>query len=94
MCIFSPKDKLTMSSKTSRRNFIKMSSLAAGAGLVLPTTQTIGAPVLRKGPLADKVRLGFIGTGMRGRNHVDLALRRKDCEVASSRADRSPCRSD
>nr|WP_290928533.1 Gfo/Idh/MocA family oxidoreductase [Haliscomenobacter sp.] len=59
-----------------------MSSLA-GAGLVLPTTEIIGAPMLRKGPLVDKVRLGFIGTGMRGRNHVELALLRKDCEVVA-----------
>jgi predicted dehydrogenase len=72
-----------MSSKTSRRKFLKLSSIAAGAGMVLPATELVGAPTLRKGPLTDKVRLGFIGTGMRGRNHVDLALRRTDCEVVA-----------
>jgi len=66
-----------MSSTTSRRKFLKMSSLAAGAGF-LPNTEIVGAPLLRKGPLVDKVRIGFIGTGMRGRNHVELALLRKD----------------
>ena len=28
-----------------------------------------------------KVRLGFIGVGLRGQNHLDLALRRNDVDV-------------
>lgn len=30
-----------------------------------------------------KIRIGFIGTGLRGRNHLNLALRRTDCEVTA-----------
>lgn len=34
-------------------------------------------------PEAQKVRLGFIGVGLRGQNHLELALKRKDTEVVS-----------
>lgn len=30
-----------------------------------------------------KLRLGFIGTGLRGQGHVELALLREDCEIAA-----------
>lgn len=63
---------------TSRRNFIKTSAMA-GAGLSLVSTEHLfGTP-----PADPKVRLGFIGVGLRGQNHLDLALRRNDVEVVA-----------
>jgi predicted dehydrogenase len=63
--------------KTTRRSFIKSSALA-GAGLsLLPGDLLFGANK------DSKVRLGFIGVGLRGQNHLELALRRTDVEVVS-----------
>lgn len=59
-----------------RRTFVQNTALAAGAFTILP------AHSLR--PQADKkARLAFIGTGLRGQNHLDNALRRGDTEVVA-----------
>ena len=59
----------------NRRNFLQKSTLAATASGIIPSIKlTNPAP-------ADKVRLGFIGVGMRGRNHVQQAMYRPDVEV-------------
>lgn len=64
--------------KTTRRDFIRTTAIA-GAGLSLVSTDKLFAS-----PAADaKVRLGFIGVGLRGQNHLDLALRRSDVEVVA-----------
>jgi hypothetical protein len=64
--------------KTSRRDFIRTTAMA-GAGLSLASTEKLFAS-----PAAEtKVRLGFIGVGLRGQNHLDLALRRNDVEVVA-----------
>ena len=62
---------------TSRRDFLK-STAVAGAGLsILPSGILFGKE-------ADpRVRVGFIGVGMRGQNHLELALRRNDVEVVA-----------
>jgi len=62
---------------TSRRNFIKSTALAGAAIGVLPSD------VLFSKDKETKVRLGFIGVGLRGQNHLDLALRRSDVEVVA-----------
>src|SRR5690349_19029103 len=64
-----------MSTNFSRRNFIKTSALA-GAGISLLQSETLFAK-----DKDSKVRLGFIGVGMRGQNHLELALRRSDVDV-------------
>ena len=57
-----------------RRTFVRQSALAATAISLLPAIT----------PAADKkVRLAFIGTGLRGQNHLDNALRRPDTEVVA-----------
>lgn len=62
---------------TTRRNFIKTSTVA-GLGLtILPSTVAFPKD---KDP---KVRLGFIGVGLRGQGHLELALRRNDTEVVA-----------
>ena len=66
-----------MTPTTSRRNFIKASALA-GAGLsILPSG------ILFSKDKDPKVRLGFIGVGLRGQNHLELALRRNDVDVVA-----------
>lgn len=62
---------------TSRRDFIKRTAVA-GAGLsILPSGILFAKDAL------PRVRLGFIGVGLRGQNHLDLALRRDDVEVVA-----------
>ncbi|HEY8894399.1 MAG TPA: Gfo/Idh/MocA family oxidoreductase [Niastella sp.] len=59
----------------NRRSFVKNTGLAT-AGLILPSAKIFAAP----DPV---VKLGFIGVGMRGQNHLDNALRRKDVNVVA-----------
>ena len=44
----------------------------AGASLALPSFLTAQTP------LKEKVKIGFIGTGLRGQNHVNNILRHPD----------------
>jgi predicted dehydrogenase len=58
-----------------RRTFVKNSSLAmAGLSLAKSMGRTSPNP---------KVRLGVIGSGLRGQNHIDNALRRNDVDIVS-----------
>jgi len=62
---------------TNRRNFIKTTT-AAGIGLsILPSG------IVFSNDKDPKIRLGFIGVGMRGQNHLDLALKRTDTDVVA-----------
>ena len=61
---------------TTRRDFLR--ATIAGAGIsILPSA------ILSAKDAETKVRLGFIGVGLRGQNHLDLALRRNDVEVVA-----------
>jgi predicted dehydrogenase len=58
-----------------RRTFVKNSGLAmAGLSLTTPTPKASPNP---------RIRLGIIGTGLRGQNHIDNALRRNDVDILS-----------
>lgn len=59
----------------SRRNFLK-STFTTGLGLSILPASVIQAK--EKNP---KTKLGFIGVGLRGQNHLELALMRQDVEV-------------
>ena len=61
----------------NRRNFVKNTSLAAAAFAILPSSQLFSQSV------KTKVRLGIIGVGLRGQNHLDLALKRSDTDVVA-----------
>lgn len=61
----------------NRRNFVKNTGLAAAAFSILPSSQLFSQNV------KSKVRLGIIGVGLRGQNHLDLALKRSDTEVVA-----------
>jgi hypothetical protein len=70
----------------NRRKFIKTSAIA-GAGLAslsiagdLLAKPSASIPKSSRKPVS-KLRIGFIGVGLRGRGTMGLALRRTDCEV-------------
>jgi predicted dehydrogenase len=60
--------------KNSRRNFIKTTAVAGLGFTILPSS------IIAKDKV-NKVRLGIIGVGLRGQNHLELALGRTDVEV-------------
>lgn len=60
-----------------RKNFIKTTSFAAASFAILPAG-SLFAHV--SGP---KVKIGVIGTGLRGQNHLELLLKREDVEVVA-----------
>jgi predicted dehydrogenase len=59
-----------------RRHFVKNVSLAAAGLAVLPAAYAVV-------PAEKKVRIGIIGVGLRGQNHLENLLRRADVEVVS-----------
>ena len=59
----------------NRRDFVKNSALAASSIAILPSGSMNSE--------TKKVRLGIIGTGLRGQNHLDNALHRSDVEVVA-----------
>ncbi|OQP57032.1 glycosyl hydrolase [Niastella vici] len=58
----------------NRRTFVKNTGLATAGFAISPTARFFSAP-------EPSVKLGFIGVGLRGQNHLDNALRRKDVNV-------------
>ncbi len=62
-----------------RRIFIKQASIL-GAGVTIAPNLTFG---VNNGLNEDKLRIGFIGVGLRGSNHLNNALKRKDVEVVA-----------
>ena len=59
----------------NRRDFVRNSSIVL-SGLSLSPFNIIKSP-------AQKVKLGIIGVGLRGQNHLENALRRQDVEVTA-----------
>lgn len=69
-------------SEINRRNFIKKTTLA-GAALTVGSNATATESKQMKTPIKSKLKIGLIGMGMRGRGHLDLLLRRSDCDVTA-----------
>src|SRR5690606_8938908 len=63
----------------SRRNFVKKTAIA-GAGIATMPNVSFGAFT---GPKNDKLRLGFIGVGLRGGSHLHNILQRTDVDVTA-----------
>jgi predicted dehydrogenase len=59
-----------------RRTFIASGSLLAAGITILPSDIVFGRNM-------DKVRLGYIGVGLRGRNHIQEGLLRDDVEIVA-----------
>ena len=60
----------------TRRDFIKTTSAVTLGASILPSLSFSNVAT-------EKVRLGFIGVGLRGQNHLELALSRNDVEVVA-----------
>ena len=60
-----------------RRKFLKNSGMAVATMATIPTEK------LFAGSSDTKVRMGIIGVGLRGQNHLELLLRRDDVELVS-----------
>lgn len=61
--------------RMNRRSFVRNAGLATAGFAILPASQLFAQQ--------QKVRLGIIGVGLRGQNHLDNALRRSDVEVTA-----------
>src|SRR5258706_5222836 len=59
----------------SRRDFRKTTAVAGAAITILPSH------VVFSKSAESKIKLGFIGVGLRGQSHLELALKRDDVEV-------------
>src|SRR4051812_28330266 len=57
-----------------RREFIKSSAITAAGFTILPSGMLFGKN-------NDKVRLGYIGVGLRGQDHINDGLLRDDVEI-------------
>lgn len=64
---------------SSRRHFVKQTVLA-GTGLSILPNVSLGAVL---GNSAQKLKLAFIGVGLRGCNHLNNALLRKDVDITA-----------
>ncbi len=70
-----------MSNKLNRRNFLQQSTLAGASLAGLPLTASAQVPE-GEGP-DSPLRVGIIGSGLRGQSHIDLLLRRPDSTVTA-----------
>lgn len=61
----------------NRKSFIKNTGLAAASIVILPSGKLFASSV------DSKVKIGLIGTGLRGQNHLELLLAREDVELVA-----------
>jgi predicted dehydrogenase len=61
----------------NRKDFIKNTGVLAASMAVMPNSDLFAAPA------ETKVRIGMIGVGMRGQDHFEMLLGRKDTEVVA-----------
>lgn len=61
----------------TRKDFISTTAVTAAGVLLLPSDVVFGRTP------GQKVKLGFIGTGLRGQDHLELAVRRDDVEIVA-----------
>jgi len=69
-----------------RRRFLKTGAIATVGASAVKTGTATAAPapaVIKRRTPSDAVRLAFIGTGLRGRDHVRFSLQRSDIAVVA-----------
>ena len=70
-----------MSNPINRRDFIHKTALA-GAGIITTSSQNMPThDFKRKGAEKDHIKVGIIGSGLRGQNHINVLLNRGDCSI-------------
>lgn len=57
-----------------RRTFVKNAAIASAGFAIIPSGTLFAEP---------RIKVGIIGVGLRGQNHLELALRRKDVDVVA-----------
>ena len=62
-----------MSDKINRRDFLQKSAMAGAGFAAAPTTAAFSAAASLK-KAGDPLRVGIIGSGLRGQSHIDLLL--------------------
>ena len=62
----------------NRRDFLRTTGFATAGAAMLPSYLYALSPEVRK-----TIRVGFIATGLRGQNHLELMLQRDDVEVVA-----------
>ena len=62
----------------NRRDFLRTTGLATAGATMLPSYLYALSPEVRK-----TIRVGFIATGLRGQNHLELMLERDDVEFVT-----------
>ncbi|MCC6413445.1 MAG: Gfo/Idh/MocA family oxidoreductase [Saprospiraceae bacterium] len=72
-----------MPNRFNRRKFLQTTALATAAFATPTLVQSASGAATPTFKNKDKLRLGFIGVGMRGQSHVELALLRDDCEIVA-----------
>jgi len=63
----------------NRKDFVKNATLAAASLAILPS----GSLFASNRNADAKVKIGILGVGLRGQNHLDLILRREDVELVA-----------
>ena len=65
----------------NRRDFLQKAALASTAILTAPAS-TLAAPAsINKREEKDSIRIGILGSGLRGQNHINVLLNRDDCVI-------------
>ena len=67
-----------MDTKTTRRDFVKAVGITSAGAAILP-----GQLFAKSKKKQQKVRLAFIGVGLRGQSHVSLACNRSDVDIVA-----------
>lgn len=67
-------------SEFTRRNFLKTATMASFGALILPNSLFANSMKFSKNK---KIKVGFIGVGLRGHEHVKLIAQREDAEVVA-----------
>jgi predicted dehydrogenase len=71
-----------MSNQINRRSFIQKAAIA-GTGLLATTpTHPMAQPTFKRlGDQENHIKVGIIGAGLRGQNHINVLLNRSDCSI-------------
>src|SRR4051794_21004338 len=75
---------MSSDAKTPRREFLRRGGAIAAAGYAFPTIlsgRALGGPDVA--PASERVRVGFIGTGLQGTANLKAILKQKDAEVVA-----------
>ena len=65
----------------NRRDFLQKATLASTAILTAPAS-TLAAPApINQRKEKDNIRIGILGSGLRGQNHINVLLNRDACVI-------------